>query len=291
MSDPVLVDDGTYRIISQPATVFHGTRVSLAKQIVADGFAPLPISEQIYEVAATFDMTVDALMADLRAYNRFAIADPRPDTVFVTGNRVKAGSWADRAPEATWEALWAVYRIRHPEVGWDWDSSQEGHLWVRAHRLDDPPAVLQAVSPLVALRRRHTHVTAADEFLSVLGSEDPNALRKQAERFRSAPEWLVQPTGLIPTAFDRVSTRVDDDLLHFMSGETIETLREQLRSDHWGERGASAHAGDRPWHPFEQVWARLSRERQAELGELVGVPITSVLAAQAAESTEPVSEA
>lgn len=285
------MDDATYRIISQPATVFHGTRVSMAERIMADGFAPLPISQQIDEVAATFDLTLDALMTDLKAYNRFAIVDARPETVFVTGNRVKAGSWADRAPEATWEALWAVYRIRHPEVGWDWDSSQEGHLWVRAHRLDDPPAVLQAVSPLVALRRRHSDVTAADEFLSVLDSEDPDALPKQAERFRSTPEWLVRPGGLIPTGFDRVPTRVDDDLLRFMSGESMETLREQLRSDHWGQRGASAHAGDRPWHPFEQVWARLSRDRQAELGELVGVPVTSVLAAQAAESAEPVSEA
>lgn len=126
MSDPVRVDNTlAEQVASQPATVFHGTRVSTAERIMRDGFAPVPVSELIEKVADAHEVTVDALMTDLREYGRFAVVDPRPDTVFTTGNPVKAGSWADRAPEATWEALWAVYRIRHPEVGWDWNMSDE----------------------------------------------------------------------------------------------------------------------------------------------------------------------
>ncbi|OBY33196.1 hypothetical protein [Mycolicibacter kumamotonensis] len=105
------------QVAQLPVNVFHGTRVSMAERIIAEGFAPLPVAEQIEAVAETYDVPAKSLLVDLREYGRFAVLDPRPDTVFVTRHPVKAGSWADRAPEATWEALWAVYRIRNPHVG------------------------------------------------------------------------------------------------------------------------------------------------------------------------------
>lgn len=268
-----------------PVNVFHGTRVSLAERIVSDGFAPLPVSEQIASVATAYDVTFDSVMEDLQAYNRFAICDPRPSTVFVTGHPVKAGGWADRAPEATWEALWAVYRIRHPEIGWDWNSSWEGHLWVQAQRLDDPPTLLLVTSRYGALRGRGDGRTAADLFDDIENAADPDAAIASAKwLFRVTPEWLVDPAEMIPRGHMPVPARVEHPVMYFMSGETSETFGEQLRSGFWGEPGAVAD-GDDPWHPFEQVWARLSGDRKAELEELVGVPITEVLAA-----TEPVLE-
>lgn len=180
----------------------------------------------------------------------------------------------------------------HPELGWDWNNSQEGHLWVLAHRLDDLPAVVSATAPLRALRNRRGSGTAVDLFARVADATDPaKALETALWLLRDSPEWLVDPADITAHGSTPVSARVDDDLLYFISGETVDVFREQLRSGHWGERGASAHEGDRPWHPFEQVWARLSRDRQSELGELVGVPITSVLAANAREAAELVAEA
>ncbi|MBU9766951.1 hypothetical protein FR943_24325 [Mycobacterium sp. TNTM28] len=266
--------------------VYHGTRVSMAERIMRDGFAPLPVSELIEAVTVAHDVTADALMADLEAYKRFAVVDPRTDTVFTTGNPVKAGSWADRAPEATWEALWAVYRIRHPELGWDWNSSQEGHLWVLAQRLADPPAVLEATAPLGAIRRRNGR-PAAERFLAAIESGDPAAVVQEHRMFGKTPEWLVDPRDITARAFTPVAARVDNELLLFLSGESEETFREQLRTDHWGEWGASAHPGDRPWHPFDQVWARLSGDRRAELEGLVGIPITALLAEPAELVPEP----
>lgn len=270
--------------------IYHGTRVSMAERIMRDGFAPPPVSELIEAVAADHDVTVDALRADLKAYNRFVFADPRTDTVFTTGNQVKAGSWADRAPEATWETLWAVYRIRHPELGWDWNPSQEGHLWVLAQRLADPPAVLEAMAPLGAIRNRHGR-PAAERFLAAIESGDPDAVVQEHRLFRKTPEWLVDPGDITARGFTPVPARVDNDLLLFMSGETEDEFREQLRTDYWGEWGASAHPGDRPWHPFDEVWARLSGDRRAELEELVGVPITALLTAQPDDAVELVPEA
>lgn len=268
------------RIAQFVVNVFHGTRASMAERIMRDGFAPRSVRQQIQAVGVVYDVTVDALIADLEIYNRFAIVDPRPETTFVTGHPVKAGSWADRAPEATWEALWAVYRIRHPEVGWDWNMSNEGHLWVLAQRLDDPPAVLVAEVPLGKLRNRSGSRTAADQFRDAIetdGSKD--ALKMARWLFAMSPEWLVRPSDLTPRGFVPVPSRVDHDLMLFMSGETKETFVEQLQTDYWGEPGACGDDGDPPWFPFDQVWARLHADRQAVLEELVGVPITSRLAA------------
>jgi hypothetical protein len=282
MSDPVRVDNSIADAIAQLSVpVFHGTRTSMAKRIVADGFSPLTVTAQIEMAAAGHGLSTPAMMADLQSFNRFAVVDPRPDTVFVTGNEVKAGSWADRAPEATWEALWAVYRIRNPHLGWDWNMSDEGHLWVLAQRLDDPPAVLEATAPLGALRNRNSGRTAADGFRGVIESgTSPEDIARQHWLFRISPEWLVDPADITPTGYRVVPSRVDHDLMRFMSGATQETFAEQLRAGYWGEPGVSAGEGDRPWHPFDQVWLRLSDLRQGELEEMVGTLITSQLAAK-----------
>ncbi|MDH6245523.1 hypothetical protein [Mycobacterium sp. OTB74] len=290
MSDPVRVDNVADQIAQLPVNVFHGTRVSMAERIMRGGFAPLSVAEQIEAVAVAHDVPVEALMDDLTAYNRFAVVDQRPDTVFVTGHPVKAGSWADRAPEATWEALWAVYRIRHPEIGWYWNSSQQGHLWVQAQRLADPPALLLATAPLGALRDRGDGRTAADLFADVAEAADlDEALETAQWLFRVTPEWLVAPADITARGHMPVPMRVEHPLAYFMSGETSESFGEQLRSDFWGEPGAVTD-GDDPWHPFDQVWARLSVDRQVELEELVGVPVTSLLAAAADEVVELVAE-
>jgi hypothetical protein len=286
MSNAVPVNISSSDQVGQfPVNIFHGTRVSLAERIIEGGFAPLPVVEQIEAVAAAHNVPVDAVMEDLKAYNRFAIVDERPNIVFVTGNPIKAGGWADRAPEA----LWALYRIRHPEVGWEWNASQQGHLWVLAQRLGDPPAVFLAAAQLGVLRNRSGGRTAADLFRDAAEDSDmENAVKTANWLFRMSPEWLVDPADIIPRGF-MVSSRVGHPLLYFMSGESSEAFGEQLRSGFWGELGEVTD-GDDPWHPFDQVWALLSSDRQSELEELVGVPVTALLAASA-EPTELVPEA
>lgn len=262
-------------IAQLPVPIFHGTRTSLAERILRNGFAPLAVTDQIKKVAEEYSVSMDDLMGDLKAYNRFAVVDPRPDTVFVTGDAVRAGSWADRAPEATWEALWAIYRIQHPEVGWNWNMSDEGHLWVLAQRLDDPPAVLEASAPLGALRNRNSGRTAADGIREAIQSGSTDSLLTERWLFRASPEWLVDPGDITPTGYQVVPARVDHDLMLFMSGESKETFVEQLRADYWGAPGDGGEDGDRPWHPFEEVWARLSSERHSALEATIGTPITS----------------
>lgn len=274
------VDTIANQVAQLPVPVFHGTRKSLAERILRDGFAPISVTTQIETVSATYNVPVDDLMEDLTAYNRFVVADQRPDTIFVTGNEVKAGSWADRAPEATWESLWAVYRIRNPELEWHWNMSNEGHLWVLAQRLDDPPVVLEASGPLGVLRNRNSGRTAADGIREAITSGSPESLQTQLWLFRASPEWLVNPGDITPINYEVVPTRVDHDLMLFMSGENKETFVEQLHADYLGDPGTSSGPGDRAWHPFEDVWARLSNERQAELEAIIGTPIASRLPAE-----------
>ncbi|UJL30430.1 hypothetical protein NWT09_29270 [Mycolicibacterium sp. jd] len=262
-----------------PTPVFHGTRVSLAQRILRDGFAPLPVPDQVAAVAVEHGVTAESIWEDLRGYNRFVVADPRERIVFVCPNKVRAGSWADRAPEAGWEALWAVYRLRHPHIGWEWNDSQEGHLWVLTQRLDDPPAVLEATAPLGALRDRRGSRTLADDWAETLASGDPDKVRRQQWLFHETREWLVAPGDLTPSGYRVVPARADKDLVRFLSGENPQVFEEQLEAGAFGEPGPSAGKGDRIWYPFDQVWSRLSPQRQQELEGLVEVPITSRLAA------------
>lgn len=147
--------------------MFHGTRRSYALKIQESGFAPRPVMKQMRSVAEDHGLTVEEVIADLEKHSRFAIADPRPDTIYLVGDQIRAANWADRAPEATWEALWAVYRIRHPHVEFDWNQSDEGHLWVLAKRLQDPPVVVEIEAPIGKLRTMRG-ATAAEEALNHL---------------------------------------------------------------------------------------------------------------------------
>lgn len=260
---------------SGPATddiripMFHGTRRSYALAIQESGFAPRPVMDQLRSVAEDHGLEVEEVIADLEKHCRYAIADPRPNTLYVVGNQSTAGSWADRAPEATWEALWAVYRIRHPHLGNDWLSSNEGHLWVLAQRLLDPPAVVEVAAPLGSLRAM-TGSTAAESLVRSVSSGQ--SLREAIKFLYRAPEWRIDPDAAVLTSVVEVPQRVNASLVYFLSGEDEETFLQQLAAGRWGEP-AGEHTGT-PWHSYRDVWDRLEPRRRAELEELIGLPLT-----------------
>ena len=52
---------------------------------------------------------------DLRRYDRFMLIEKDRGQVasFTAGYETAGGSWAQRAPEVEWDALWAIWRIKH----------------------------------------------------------------------------------------------------------------------------------------------------------------------------------
>jgi hypothetical protein len=97
---------------------------------------------------------------------KFTHLDARLGTVSTTADADKAESYANRAPEATWEALWSVYALQRRELADEYYQSDEGHFWVLAQQMADPPVVIEAQAPLAALRQwGHSAGKSAPEVL------------------------------------------------------------------------------------------------------------------------------
>jgi hypothetical protein len=248
--------------------VFHGTRRSCALAIFEHGFRPAPVDEQIAAVAEAHEIPVETLLTDLEAHHRYAHLDKRPGTVSLTADPDHAGSWANRAPEATWEALWAVYRLRHPELGSYWNNSGEGHFWVLAQQISDPPVFIAATAPLGRLQAWPHERTAADLLLDLVRAGQPDAFPKL---FMGAPEWRADPCHLKLAGFQEVPTRLDRNLATFMSSNDPATFNDQVREGHWGEPGG--YHATMPWWSFEEIWRRLTLARREELEVLAGHPL------------------
>lgn len=250
--------------------VFHGTRQSCAVAIFEQGFRPTPVREQIAAVAATFEVPIQHLFNHLEANDRFAHLDQRATgTISLTADPIQAGSWANRAPEASWEALWSVYRLRHPDLGDDWNQSDEGHFWVLAQQISDPPVFITASAPLGQLLAWPDEKTAADVLLNLARTGQTDFFPKL---FTGRPEWRADPSHLKLAGFQEVPTRLDPSLARFISGEDAAMFAEQVDAGQWGEPGGHDRFGA-PWFSFDEIWHRLTPARQTELEAVAGHPL------------------
>ena len=262
--------------------VFHGTRQSLGAAILRDGFCPTAIDDQVAMVAETYGVPLKAIHDHLVEKNRFSVLhSDRADTVSTTADEYKAGSWAERAPEATWDALRAVFVLTHPELDDDYALSDAAEFWVMAQRVDDPPVVVTVQAPMNVLQ---SHGFSAGETASDLlrwalsrpESPDPatalaEGLLTFRELFRDIPEWRF-PVGSaeVVAVSEPVPFRVPPSLLAYLSGRSVVDLGSPRQcSAEWGPPGNETHT-DVTWWPFDRVWDLLSPQRQAQLEEFAG---------------------
>ena len=129
------------------ATLYHGTTESRALEIQRAGFRSVSILDELKNLADEYDVDTDLLLSNLQKDQRFVVAPNRGDTAFFSGLFDYAASYASRGPEVLWEGLVYIYRIRHPEIGVDWNQSDELHWWVLRERLGDPPVVVEVTIP------------------------------------------------------------------------------------------------------------------------------------------------
>ena len=269
--------------------VFHGTRRSLAERIIQEGFGHLSVTEQLQQVASQYSIALGVLKEHLAANGRFVSTDDRAGTVSFAPLRLKAGSWANRAPEATWEALWSVYRIRHPELGHYWNQSNEGHLWVTAQQLDDPPVVITVLARLGELYPGSQDLTfpatATSAWDMLLEMVESGATSEEIlDLCESHPEWRARTDAhLEVTDVEEVPVRVDGALACFMSGQSPETFGSQVKDGSWGPEPTEHPMGKvlgGVWFTFDQIWQRLPENRRAELSLIAEVPIDEILLAR-----------
>ena len=133
------------------------------------------------------------MRSHLEANYRFAHLDKRPGTVSLTADPNQTGGWANRAPEATRDALGSVYRLLHSDLGDDWSQSDEGHFWVLAQQMTDPPVIIAVTAPITALRAWPHEHTAADLLEGLIRA---GQIRPVPELFLMDPEWRAEPSQL-----------------------------------------------------------------------------------------------
>lgn len=139
-------------------TLWHGTTVSAAKLIAAEGFARADTVSVVKATAVGCGVDPAGLLTTLQAAHRFVlIQDRRDDAVWFATSKKAADKWAQRAPEARWEALWGVWWLTHG--GYDASPTPWGDTsaaaWHASHFFADAPAVLQVRVPVSRLQDRY----------------------------------------------------------------------------------------------------------------------------------------
>lgn len=241
--------------MSEVLHLFHGTTLAAAEQIGAEGWRPRDLAGMVGELAEQHGVPMRAVMEDLRRYNRFMTIERDRGQVasFAPNYETAAGSWAQRAPEAEWDALWAIWRIKHSGVAdvYHWNLDVPGHAWVLEQMAHLKLAVVE-----VAL--------TVDELFE---------LKATAGGFARGPltrELLPLLDGLpevsIPLPFDPrsevtihpVERRVGWDVFAHWLGLGREEFIAQDAAGRFGQSGVGEFAM-RPWWPLSAVDAVLER--------------------------------
>lgn len=157
----------------ETVTLWHGTTESAAKQIAVNGFKPADTTALVTLTAAECGADPAGTIAALRAVGRFVmIQDGRDNAVWFAGDRERAARWAQRAPEARWEALWGVWWLTHGGIEampapW---GDPAAAAWHAEQFFADPPAVLEVRIPLSRIQDRYQSAPPTDQ-AAILASD------------------------------------------------------------------------------------------------------------------------
>lgn len=225
------------------------------------------------EVSHKYNVPLDRLLNHLQWMGKFTRLDERLGTVSLTADPQRAGGWANRAPEATWEALWSVYALRHTDLGGSYYQSDEGHFWVMAQMMADPPAIVGAAAPMAALRSWQW--SAGDTALEILERLIAQGCTVDdfTDLYMRKPEWRAEIGEVTFIVIQPAPIRLERHVVMFMSGEEPEPFNHQLRAGDWGEPVGYDQVG-MPWWSFGEDWSRLSAERRAQLEDTAGLGLS-----------------
>lgn len=138
--------------------LWHGTTMSSAERIRERGFEPADTAAIVRDAARAHRMPAAPVLDMLAVTGRYvAVQDNRDASVWFATTSQDAVTWAQRAPEARWEALWAVWQIQHGgfdtvPAPWADPVASAWHLW--QFRMD-PPAVVEVRVPADRVQDRY----------------------------------------------------------------------------------------------------------------------------------------
>jgi hypothetical protein len=227
--------------------LYHGTTWTRAMRIVEEGWQPQDVHGIVKDVATQFGTEASALLQDIRTYGGYMVADQgRGGHVSFTGSRPNATwTWAQIAPEARREALWAVWRTLHApdeESRVSWSNDPQGRQWVLEQLSDDKPALLT-----VSLTREEWGE-------ALLAGSAEQMLSVSSELLEMFPEFKVrQPfrPRADAVAIEELPRIVEWKIFAKMLGLSQDAFVERAKA---GEFGVPGHEVTPTGYPFEKAW-------------------------------------
>lgn len=230
--------------------LYHGTSASRAAIIRQEGFRRFDREAEWTAVASTFGYTVEELTPTLEKRGSHSVSRDEDEFIYFTTGFAHAASYASRAPEAAWDALWSVFLHDKPELLPKWNLSDDGHWWVLRHRLDDLPVVL---SVEVSEQHFDAETLRRVQFFQAEHKESDNG--SEVKVSESTPIEVVAQTTL--------DHRVDAQLLKFLTGFTSDELVELSQRGLLSE--GLLYRWERYWN-WVEVEELLTDERRRALG-------------------------
>jgi hypothetical protein len=230
--------------------LYHGTSSSRAAMIQQYGFQNPDLDSELAKVASQYNVSHASLQTQLSNLGRIVTSRLDEKKVYFSSHFLHAASYATRAPEFYWEALWAIYVLRNPELGFNWNQSDEGHAWVLSQLQTDPPVVMHVEIPADTL------------------GEDAERIQQCIEDSPAESESGGTEIGLSPSAKLQIVGQtegdywIDNSLLRFLSGLSPEEIGKQVENGIWGQSFTYQGCEYRLWG---EIKTRLSHERLLEL--------------------------
>src|SRR5215471_10040283 len=138
----------------ETVALWHGTTVSAAELIAAGGFAQSDTVSVVKATALGCSADPVGVLTTLQTAHRFVlIQERRDDAIWFATSKEAAAKWAQRAPEARWEALWGIWWLEnggYSAMPAPWGDTAAAS-WHASHFFADPPAVLQVSVPVSRL--------------------------------------------------------------------------------------------------------------------------------------------
>lgn len=230
--------------------LFHGTSASRANLIREFGFQYPNFESEIEEISRRYEVKADMVQEQLTKLGRIVTSRNDDRKIYFSSHFKHAASYATRAPEFYWEALWAIYITLNPQLGHEWNQSDEGHAWVLSQMQTDPPVIL--------------HIEVSDQLLG----QDAERISNYRAAMPPDSESGGAEVGLYPSADLHIMDQttgdywIDASRLRFLAGLSPDDIHKQVLSGVWGQPFSYKFTNYWLW---QDIKSRLNPERLAEL--------------------------
>jgi hypothetical protein len=251
--------------------LFHGTTLGAAQRILNEGWTSVDVPVLIVQIASAHDVDPAEVRQNL-AFRETFVTDPQRGRYasFALNELEAKYRWAQSAPEAVYETLCAVWRVKNNVRSKEYadDEWMAEHAWVWEQSKHERLAVIEYQTTYADLERRGA-LKAVRDFTDFTYEYAP---------LESSRDLRVTPEVAIPLPFkppryrlhiSEVSRTVSWDLFAFMLGLSNAEFQALDRAGGFGTAYSTTLDSDlsgfdgKPWWTSQAVDAYLAQSRRA----------------------------